>query len=114
MLATNSFSTPAGGVEADLVWLDAATPAALDAAKVAGKIVAADGRVVIRTAEMDVEAGEFELDVPSQIGVATADEGRMVTVIRRGTATPARAHAFRWDLVKGSLSVEGARGVFGR
>jgi hypothetical protein len=32
-------------VEADLVWLDAATPAALDAAKVAGKIVAADGRV---------------------------------------------------------------------
>ena len=45
MLATNSFSTPAGGVEADLVWLDAATPAALDAAKVAGKIVAADGRV---------------------------------------------------------------------
>jgi aminopeptidase YwaD len=45
MLATNSFSTPAGGVDAELVWLDAATPAALDAAKVAGKIVAADGRV---------------------------------------------------------------------
>ena len=26
-------------------------------------------------------------------------------------AAPARAHAFRWDLVKGSLSVEGARGA---
>jgi hypothetical protein len=45
MLATNSFSTPAGGVDAEFVWLDAATPATLDAAKVAGKIVAADGRV---------------------------------------------------------------------
>jgi hypothetical protein len=76
--------------------------------------VAADGRVVIRTADMDIEAGEFDLDVPNQIGVATADEGRLVTVIRRGVAAPARAHAFRWDLVKGSLSVEGARGAVGR
>ena len=76
--------------------------------------VAADGRVVIRTAEMDVESGEFDLDVPGQIGIATAEEGRLVTVIRRGVAAPARAHAFRWDLVKGSLSVEGARGMIGR
>lgn len=45
MLTTNSFSTPAGGVTAELVRVDAATPAALDAANVAGKIVMVDGRV---------------------------------------------------------------------
>ena len=45
MLATNSFSTAAGGVDAELVRVDAVTPAALDAANVAGKIVIADGRI---------------------------------------------------------------------
>ena len=76
--------------------------------------VAADGRVVVRTADMDIEAGEFELDVPSQIGVATAEEGRLVTLVRRGSAMPMRAHAFRWDMVKGTISVQGARGAIGR
>lgn len=57
MLATNSFSTPAGGVDADLVWLDATTPAALDAAHVAGKIVAADGRVAQLFTEAVVKRG---------------------------------------------------------
>jgi hypothetical protein len=77
-------------------------------------MVAADGRVVVRTADMDIEAGEFELDVPSQIGVATAEEGRLVTLVRRGSAMPMRAHAFRWDMVKGTISVQGARGAIGR
>ena len=72
------------------------------------------GRVVVRTADMDIEAGEFELDVPSQIGVATAEEGRLVTLVRRGSAMPMRAHAFRWDMVKGTISVQGARGAIGR
>ena len=45
MLATNSFSTPAGGVTAELVRVPAATPAALDSANVAGKIVMVDGRI---------------------------------------------------------------------
>ena len=76
--------------------------------------VAADGRVVVRTADMDIEAGEFELDVPSQIGIATAEEGRLVTLVRRGSAMPMRAHAFRWDMVKGTISVQGARGAIGR
>ncbi|MFM7799643.1 MAG: hypothetical protein ACKPBA_11775 [Planctomycetota bacterium] len=76
--------------------------------------IAADGRVVVRTSELDVEAGEFELDVPSQIGAARAEVGRLFTVIQRGRASPLRGHAFRWDLVKGTLSVEGARGVVGR
>ena len=45
MLASNSFSTPAGGVEAELVRVGSATPAALDSANVRGKIVLSDGRL---------------------------------------------------------------------
>ncbi len=45
MLATNSFSTPASGVDAELVRVNAVTPAALDSAHVKGKIVIADGRL---------------------------------------------------------------------
>jgi hypothetical protein len=76
--------------------------------------VEADGRVVVRTSDMDIEAGEFEMDVPSQIGIARAEQGRLVTLIQRGTANPVRAHAFRWDMLKGTISVEGARGGIGR
>jgi hypothetical protein len=76
--------------------------------------VSADGRVVVRTNELDIEANEFELDVPTQVGAARADPGRLVTVLRRGQNTPLRGHAFRWDLVKGTLAVEGARGAIGR
>ncbi len=45
MLATNSFSTPDGGVSAELVRVSAVTAAALDSAHVRGKIVLADGRL---------------------------------------------------------------------
>ena len=45
MLATNSFSTPAGGISAELVRVSAVTAAALDSAHVRGKIVLADGRL---------------------------------------------------------------------
>jgi aminopeptidase YwaD len=45
MLATNSFSTPAGGVDAELVRVATATAAALDSAHVQGKVVLADGRL---------------------------------------------------------------------
>ena len=76
--------------------------------------VFADGRVVVRTADIDVDGGEFELDVKRQIGAIRAPVGRLVTVVRHGTPAPARAHAFTWDLVKGSFSVEGARGTVGR
>jgi hypothetical protein len=76
--------------------------------------VAADGTVMVRTDEYDIEAHEFELDVPSQVGAARAEPGRLVTVVRRGQATPLRGHAFRWDLARGTLSVEGARGAIGR
>ena len=45
MLASNSFSTPTGGVDAELVRVSTATAAALDSAHVKGKIVLADGRL---------------------------------------------------------------------
>jgi hypothetical protein len=35
-------------------------------------------------------------------------------VLRRGSTVPTRAHALRWDMVRGTLSVEGARGTIGR
>ena len=76
--------------------------------------VRADGRVAVRTGDVDVEANEFDLDVPTQVGFARGGDGRLATVVRRGTAAPARAHAFRWDLAKGTLTVEGARGTIGR
>jgi hypothetical protein len=76
--------------------------------------VTADGRVVVRTSELDVEAAEFELDVPTQVGAVRSEPGRLVTIVRRGNSTPMRGHAFRWDLVKGTLAVEGARGTIGR
>jgi aminopeptidase YwaD len=45
MLANNSFSTPEGGVRAELVRISSIMAAALDSAHVKGKIVLADGRV---------------------------------------------------------------------
>lgn len=45
MVASNSFSTAGGGVNEEVVHVDAITPAALDAANVRGKIVMADGRI---------------------------------------------------------------------
>lgn len=45
MLASNSFSTPDGGVDAELVRVSAATAPALDSAHVKGKIVLTDGRL---------------------------------------------------------------------
>ena len=41
--------------------------------------VTADGRVVVRTSELDVEAAEFELDVPTQVGAVRSEPGRLVT-----------------------------------
>lgn len=45
MLTNNSFATPAGGVDAELVDVGTFSAAALDKADVKGKIVMADGRV---------------------------------------------------------------------
>jgi hypothetical protein len=45
MLASNSFSTPPGGLDAELVRVSTASAAALDSAHVKGKIVIVDGRL---------------------------------------------------------------------
>jgi aminopeptidase YwaD len=45
MLAINSFSTPAGGITADVVDVGKGTPAEYDRAPVAGRIVLSDGNV---------------------------------------------------------------------
>ncbi|HEX7938313.1 MAG TPA: M28 family peptidase [Gemmatimonadaceae bacterium] len=45
MVATNSYSTPAEGIEAEVVRVAAMTPAALDSVNVKGKIVMADAGV---------------------------------------------------------------------
>ncbi|HEV8411262.1 MAG TPA: M28 family peptidase [Gemmatimonadaceae bacterium] len=45
MLASNSFSTPPGGIDAELVRVSTASAGALDSAHVKGKIVIADGRL---------------------------------------------------------------------
>ena len=58
MLATNSFSTPDGGVMADVVWVGNGTPADLDAAgEVRGKIVAANSAVARIFTEAVVRRG---------------------------------------------------------
>jgi hypothetical protein len=51
MLAINSFSTPAGGVEGEVVHVGSGAPARLDGVNVRGKIVLADGPVSALFAE---------------------------------------------------------------
>ena len=55
-----------------------------------------------------------EIGVGVDFGAVRSEPGRLVTIVRRGNSTPMRGHAFRWDLVKGTLAVEGARGTIGR
>ena len=60
MLATNSFATPALGVDAELVDVGTFTAAALDKIDVQGKIVMADGRVGQLFTEAVVKRGGEE------------------------------------------------------
>lgn len=72
MVATNSFSTPAGGVDAEVVRVEPGTPAALgaalDAAHVAGKIVMADaaaGRLFTEAVVKRGAIGVFAYAMPA-------------------------------------------------
>ena len=67
----------------------------------------------------DVVEPEFESHgrVRRIVGEATwlrRHTGDAALVHHGGGTAPMRAHAFRWDLVKGTLTVEGARGAIGR
>ncbi|HVZ49336.1 MAG TPA: M28 family peptidase, partial [Gemmatimonadaceae bacterium] len=57
MVATNSFSTPDSGVNAEVVRVAALTPAVLDSARVAGRIVMADAPVSRLFTEAVVKRG---------------------------------------------------------
>lgn len=57
MVATNSFSTPPGGLVGEVVRVETLTPAALDSARVAGRIVMADAPVSRLYSEAVVKRG---------------------------------------------------------
>ncbi len=63
------------------------------------------GRVLIRTAERDVECDRFDYDAESGLADASARRGRMVTVVSRGAAGPVRAEQVRWNLRTGSIDL---------
>jgi aminopeptidase YwaD len=68
MIATNSFSTPGGGVNAEVVRLTSLTPAALDSARVQGKIVMADapvGRLFTEAVARRGAAGVLAYSMPA-------------------------------------------------
>ncbi len=87
MVANNSWSTPAGGIEAELVRVSPATPAALDAANVRGKIVFADGPLGQLFSEAVVKrgaAGALSYSMPAY------------PRSRSATRTPSSSRASRW------------------
>ena len=68
------------------------------------------GRVFVRAPEADVECEEFDYDVPTQIARLNAREGRLVTVLQRGAATPVKAANVVWDLRTGKITIQSASG----
>ena len=72
--------------------------------------VIARGTVFIRTPEQDVECEIFDYEAGNQIARLTAREGRLVTVLTKGAATPVRAEAVTWDMKTGRIQISGAVG----
>ena len=72
--------------------------------------VVARGAVFIRTPEQDVECEIFDYEAGNQIARLTAREGRLVTVLTKGSATPVRAEAVTWDMKTGRIQITGAVG----
>ena len=56
----------------------------------------------------------FEYDVANGIAELQARDGRMVTVVSRGSPNPIRATSMRWDMRSGRIQISGARGGMGR
>ncbi|MDG2031550.1 MAG: LPS export ABC transporter periplasmic protein LptC [Phycisphaerales bacterium] len=76
--------------------------------------VAGRGRVFVRTPEQDVECEVFEYDAENQIALLSARDGRLVTVLSKGAATPVRAESVTWDMRTGRIQITGAVGSGGR
>lgn len=72
------------------------------------------GQVYARTTDHDVQCERFEYDVANGIAELEAREGRMVTLVSRGSPNPIRATSMRWDMVSGRIQISGARGGMGR
>jgi hypothetical protein len=72
------------------------------------------GQVYARTTDHDVQCERFEYDVANGIAELEAREGRMVTVVSRGSPNPVRANSMRWDMRSGRIQISGARGGVGR
>ncbi len=72
------------------------------------------GKVYARTTDHDVQCERFEYDVANGIAELQAQDGRMVTVVSRGSPNPIRATSMRWDMRSGRIQISGARGGMGR
>ncbi len=72
------------------------------------------GQVYARTTDHDVQCERFEYDVANGIAELQASDGRMVTVVSRGSPNPVRASSMRWDMRSGRIQISGARGGLGR
>jgi lipopolysaccharide export system protein LptA len=72
------------------------------------------GKVYARTTDHDVQCERFEYDVANGIAELQARDGRMVTVVSRGSPNPIRATSMRWDMRSGRIQISGARGGMGR
>ncbi|HLV26752.1 MAG TPA: M28 family peptidase, partial [Gemmatimonadales bacterium] len=105
MLAINSFSTPAGGVEGELVDGGDGSPAALDAANVRGKVVFARAPVsrlyqaaVVERGALGVLAYSLPDYLQPQVHVTSIQFGRIPQdTVRRGWAM-LLSHAARAEL----------------
>jgi hypothetical protein len=76
--------------------------------------VAGRGRVFVRTPQQDVECEVFEYDAENQIALLSARDGRLVTVLSKGAATPVRAESVTWDMRTGRIQITGAVGAGSR
>ncbi len=76
--------------------------------------VLARGKVIVRTAEYDIETGEFSLNEHTQVATMTATPGRVVTIQKRGVGGPQRAQSAVWDMKAGTITIERLRGAISR
>lgn len=72
------------------------------------------GRVFVRTPQQDVECEVFVYDAENQIALLSARDGRLVTVLSKGAATPVRAESVTWDMRTGRIQITGAVGAGSR
>ncbi|MBX3354970.1 MAG: hypothetical protein KF724_04650 [Phycisphaeraceae bacterium] len=72
------------------------------------------GQVMITAPDANIECEEFDYDLATQIAQMRARDGRLVTVLQRGSATPVRAASVIWDRATGRMTVQSGGGGVGR